>query len=370
MSAPTGSSGKPSGFRDVKFSQQHTAILTDDGEVYTYGKFSAEPRSTLSAVSSWFTKSKEDADAGRLKHVKPEYINNQRVQQIGVGIAHTCLLTESGQVYTWGFGGSFMNSGALGHSTTDTLLKPKLLEKLRDHRIVKIASGSWHNLALTSEGKVYAWGRGEYGRLGTGSATDVREPVLLEGLQHEKVQDIRSGTSFNAVITDNGTVYTFGRNNAGQLGLGAGLTLDTYSLESVPSQVEFDLDTDPTITQATDAADAEAKRAAFRVIDIDCGYRHAVAVDSHNHVWYWGQTRNFTPLLIKGDDSKFLQNPIVRVAAGKNFSAAIDKYGHLFTWGDGSTCCLGHGNKESVKWPKLVNGFGYLCLISDTACSS
>lgn len=174
--------------------------------------------------------------------------------------------------------------------------------------------------------------------------------MLLEALKHVKVSQIRAGTSFNAAITDDGKIFTFGRNNAGQLGLGAGLTLDTYSMESVPSEVEFDLSSDASITD--DTIDD------FRLQDIDCGYRHAVCVDNHHHVWYWGQNKNFTPLLIKGDDSKFLKNDIVRVAAGKNFSAAIDKHGHLFTWGDGGSCCLGHGDKTTVKWPRLVEGFG------------
>lgn len=67
----------------------------------------------------------------------------------------------------------------------------------------------------------------------------------------------------------------------------------------------------------------------------------------------WGQTQYFSPSLIVGDDRKFLSNQIVIVAAGKNFSAAVDRYGHLFTFGDGNTCCLGHGDKENVKMPKL-----------------
>lgn len=124
----------------------------------------------------------------------------------------------------------------------------------------------------------------------------------------------------------------------GQLGLGAGLILDTYSMESVPSQVEFDEDV--TIT------------------NVDVGYRHCIVVDSENRVFRWGQAQHLQPTLVKGDDSRFLRNKIVQVAAGRNFSAAVDEHGHLFTFGDGGSCCLGHGNKTTVQQPALVEGFG------------
>lgn len=219
-----------------------------------------------------------------------------------------------------------------------TVETPTLVQSLNDINIKQVSSGFYHNMALSSDNQLYAWGRGEYGRLGTGSSNDESIPVLLEALQDYKIISIKCGSSFNIALTSDGLVYTWGRNDKGQLGLGAGLILDNYSMESVPTQVEFDED--------------------VSIQHIDVGYRHCIVVDSDNRVFRWGQSQHLQPTLIKGDDSKFLKNKIIQVAAGKNFSAAVDEYGHLFTFGDGSSCCLGHGDKTSVSQPKLVEGFG------------
>lgn len=147
-----------SGFKQVTFGQQHTALLSGDGKCYTFGSFFAEPKS---AITSWFgSKTKaEESDSSTTGQLQPVTNINEPIKQIGLGVAHTIILTEAGKVYTYGYGGSFMSSGALGHGNTETLQQPKLVEGLQDVKVVRIASGSWHNLALTDDGKVYAWVR-------------------------------------------------------------------------------------------------------------------------------------------------------------------------------------------------------------------
>lgn len=136
----------------------------------------------------------------------------RNVHAVAAGVAHTVLLDNSGKVYTSGYGGSMLKSGALGHGDSKTRAEPTLVEALNDVVIEQISSGLYHNMALSNKHQLYAWGRGEYGRLGTGSSNDEKKPVLLEALQDYNITSIKCGSSFNIALTADGEVFTWGRN--------------------------------------------------------------------------------------------------------------------------------------------------------------
>ncbi len=160
--------------------------------------------------------------------------------QVEFGKSQVALLSDDGDVYTWGWGGSFFHGcGALGHGDTDTRTTPTLVETFAEDgiNVTQIASGSQHMLALSDEGEVFSWGQGEYGRLGNGGGTQkYPEPVELL-LDVGAVKQIVAGMDFSAAVTEDGELYTWGRNDQGQLGHGAGMSLDMYSLEDYPRPV-------------------------------------------------------------------------------------------------------------------------------------
>lgn len=86
-----------------------------------------------------------------------------------------------GQVWSWGDG----DYGKLGRGGSDGCKTPKLIEKLQDLDVVKVRCGSQFSVALTKDGQVYSWGKGDSQRLGHGTEEHVRYPKLLEGLQGE-----------------------------------------------------------------------------------------------------------------------------------------------------------------------------------------
>lgn len=71
-------------------------------------------------------------------------------------------MTEQGTLYAFGKG----NFGSLGLGGTVFAAAPKLIAKLSNKRIVSIACGMYHSLALSDIGDVYSWGRGFEGQLG------------------------------------------------------------------------------------------------------------------------------------------------------------------------------------------------------------
>lgn len=93
-----------------------------------------------------------------------------------------------GQVWSWGDG----DYGKLGRGGSDGCKTPKLIEKLQDLDVVKVRCGSQFSVALTKDGQVYSWGKGDNQRLGHGTEEHVRYPKLLEALQGERERDSRA----------------------------------------------------------------------------------------------------------------------------------------------------------------------------------
>jgi E3 ubiquitin-protein ligase HERC2 len=86
------------------------------------------------------------------------------------------------QVFSWGEG----EDGKLGHNNRLSLDKPRLIESLKSKRIRDIACGSSHSAAITSNGELYTWGLGEYGRLGHGDSVTQLKPKLVSAVVTQK----------------------------------------------------------------------------------------------------------------------------------------------------------------------------------------
>jgi len=138
-----------------------------------------------------------------------------------VGDTASACVSADGDVYTWGWGGSFwQGNGGLGHGDNTSQPRPALVQSLEEAgtKVHSVAVGASHMLALTREGRVLSWGNGEYGRCGNGRREQlVPEPVeLLAGTMSVAVA---AGSQHSLALTAAGAVYAWGKNDAGQLGL-------------------------------------------------------------------------------------------------------------------------------------------------------
>jgi alpha-tubulin suppressor-like RCC1 family protein len=94
---------------------------------------------------------------------------------------------------------------------------------LNGRKVVAIAAGSAHNLALCADGGIVAWGGNSHGQLGDGSKTDRRVPVdvTVDGaLAGRKVVAIAAGSIHSLALCSDGTIVGWGGNNDGQFGNG------------------------------------------------------------------------------------------------------------------------------------------------------
>ena len=95
---------------------------------------------------------------------KIEAFAGQFVVVVSAGFFHNIAITADGAVWSWGDGGY----AQLGHGVRQRQLLPKKIEAFAGRRVVAVSAGREHSLALTADGAVFTWGRGECGCLGHG----------------------------------------------------------------------------------------------------------------------------------------------------------------------------------------------------------
>lgn len=141
-------------------------------------------------------------------------LDDKMVEEIFCGCTYSAAITTSGQLYTWGRG----TYGRLGHGNSDDKLTPTLVQALEDYRVVDVAlgSGDSHTLCLTEDGLIFAWGDGDYGKLGNGSCNGSQLPILISNLP--KVKKVYAGSQFSVALTCEGKIYTWGKGMGGRLG--------------------------------------------------------------------------------------------------------------------------------------------------------
>ena len=138
---------------------------------------------------------------------EPTYVDALRgvgVKQIACGSGHTVVLTGEGEVYTWGRG----DDGRLGHGDNGWKYVPRLTHSLTGQIVTHVTCGSYHTAAVSSNGDLYTWGGGMYGKLGHGNESGHSTPRRVEALVGLSVIDIACGSRHTAVVTNKGCLYT------------------------------------------------------------------------------------------------------------------------------------------------------------------
>ncbi|CAM9609193.1 unnamed protein product, partial [Hapterophycus canaliculatus] len=261
-------------------------------------------------------------------------------RQVCCGGQHAAVLTDCGEIFTWGRGGF----GRLGHGNREVVESPKRIEALAGIPCVQVACGFAYTAAVTASGELYTWGAGENGRLGLGDVEDRHTPCRVEGL-HSKVKEVYAGSVHSCVLTREGTVYAFGKHEY----TGHGEQEDVLEPRLIPT------------FSGSGAGGGQAR--LVRQISVGPGGYHTMALTCQGHVYAWGHNRvaqlgignSFTvPKNLEG--AYFLPSPqlveslvgmnIVKVVAGWGHSAALTVDGQLYVCGRNYQGQLGLGNPQ------------------------
>ncbi|OQR94090.1 RCC1 and BTB domain-containing protein [Thraustotheca clavata] len=200
----------------VSCSYFHTVAVTEENEVYAFG------RNDFGQLGI------PDALDKHVPHPIP-FFSGKKVLSVACGQYHTVVSLASGGVYAFGKN----DYGQLGIDAPGVKSVPVLISAPLDTEVVvHLACGYYHTTALTQSGKVYTFGRNDFGQLGLGHKYNVYKPTLVSALNDFTIVDIACGCYHTLALRDTGIVYPFGRNNHGQLGT------DNNIDSSIPTYIE------------------------------------------------------------------------------------------------------------------------------------
>ena len=225
---------------------------------------------------------------------------------------------------------------------TDTSTKrtTSIWVKVVNDSNIQVSLGYKFSLALKQDGTVWSWGQNNNGELGLGNTTEYSEPQQITDIK-EKITDVKTGYYHSIALTEKGEVYTWGYNGNGQLGNG------TREDSLVPVKVT--------------GLENIAKVNAYKYMTI--------ALTQNGEVYAWGSgygakpvKLNFTRKIIDVsgnlvlaenrkaynlDETKSYGKDLIKVVAGYNHYLGLTSDGEVYAWGSNSYGQLGNGNNTS-----------------------
>ncbi len=188
----------------VSAGANHSLAIGTNGKTYAWGL-------------GQFGKLGNGSDASQPTPVEVTLPTGVTFTSVSAGANHSVALGTDGKTYAWGYGGL----GRLGNGVTANEWAPVAVLLPADGEFTSVSAGTSHSLAVGSDGKAYAWGSDDEGRLGDGLPLEAQlMPVAVLLPPGVEFTSVSAGDEHSAAIGSNGKVYTWGRNNNGQLGNG------------------------------------------------------------------------------------------------------------------------------------------------------
>ncbi|XP_053278596.1 serine/threonine-protein kinase Nek8 [Pleuronectes platessa] len=280
---------------------------------------------------------------GVVEQMQPQFISRFLEGQSGVtiksvscGDLFTICMTDRGIIMTFGSG----SNGCLGHGNFNDVTQPKIVEALLGYELVQVSCGASHVLAVTNEREVFAWGRGDNGRLGLGDQDTHNSPQQVCLPVEFEAQRVMCGVDCSMIVSTQHRIMACGSNRFNKLGL------DKITAEEEPNpsnQVEEVNSYSPIQSAPLDSE---------RITYIDIGTSHSVAVTDRGQCFTFGSNQHGqmgcssrrssrVPYPVPG------MQDIAMAACGDAFTLAIGSEGEVYTWGKGARGRLGRKEEDS-----------------------
>ncbi|KAL5720035.1 hypothetical protein ACHQM5_012746 [Ranunculus cassubicifolius] len=312
---------------------RHAVLVTKQGEIFSWGE---ESGGRLGHGV--------DSDVSHPKLI--DALGNTNIELLACGEYHTCAVTLSGDLYTWGDG--TYNFGLLGHGNEVSHWVPKRVNGPLDGiHVSSIACGPWHTAVVTSAGQLFTFGDGTFGVLGHGDRKSVSTPREVESLKGLRTVRAACGVWHTAAVVEvmvgtssssncsSGKLFTWGDGDKGRLGHG---------------------DKEPKLVPTCVAALVEPN-----FCQVACGHSLTVALTTSGHVYTMGspvygqlgnpQADGKVPSRVEG---KLLKSFVEEIACGAYHVAVLTSRTEVYTWGKGANGRLGHGDIDDRNAPTLV----------------
>ncbi|XP_067850559.1 probable E3 ubiquitin-protein ligase HERC4 isoform X2 [Heptranchias perlo] len=292
-----------------------TVFVLENGKVYT-------------RVSG----QKQKTQPGQLAAFK-----KQKIHFADSGTSHILFLSETGNV----FHSEVKSKESAAKSKDFSIVKPQIFKSLSETNIIQVACGNNHSLALSKDGRLFAWGQNTYGQLGLGTE-DLSQcnPQCVKSLTGVPVAQITAGGEHSFAMSLSGTVFGWGRNNHGQLGLN-----DTEDKHN-PNYVKL----------------LECKK----TIHVSCGEEHTAVLTKDGLVFTFGAGsygqlgHNSTKDEIKPRFvAELFGNKVSQIACGSYHTLVfVASSGKIYSFGRGEKGQLGNGRTSDQLVPLPVTVMG------------
>ncbi|CAH7145622.1 probable E3 ubiquitin-protein ligase HERC6 [Phodopus roborovskii] len=194
-------------------------------------------------VFAWGAGSKGQLGIGEFKEIsltpmKVEVPGGVKIIQVSCGHDHSLALSEDSQVFSWGNN----SEGQLGLGKTISCeASPQKVKSLEGIPLAQVAAGGTHSFALSLTGTSYGWGSNKAGQLALSGknieAMQIYKPHAIGALRNLGVTYISCGYEHTAVLTQDGQVFTFGKNSSGQAQESPSKRRDPQLVEGIDGQV-------------------------------------------------------------------------------------------------------------------------------------
>uniref|UniRef100_A0A8C3XC49 HECT and RLD domain containing E3 ubiquitin protein ligase family member 6 n=1 Tax=Catagonus wagneri TaxID=51154 RepID=A0A8C3XC49_9CETA len=269
--------------------------------------------------------------------------------QAASGEHHSLLLLSDGAVQSCGDN----SRGQLGRKGVQRGERPERIPALETLQVCLVSCGKEHSLAVCHKGRVFAWGAGSDGQLGTGEFKEINfipKKITLTGV---KIIQVSCGHYHSLALSEDGQVFSWGKNSHGQLGLG----------KEFPSQAN------PQRVRSLDG---------IPLAQVAAGGAHSFALSLLGTSFGWG-SNSAGQLALSGNNVPVqtckprsvgaLKNlGVIYISCGYEHTAVLTQDGKVFTFGDNSYGQLGHSPTAEKRGPQLVERIEGL--VSQIDCGS
>ena len=244
------------------------------------------------------------------------------IRQIACGDEHTVILKTNGSLYSCGYN----TYGQLGlGDTSERTLFTRVTTNVNND-VKQIACGANHTFILKNDGSVWCCGGNTHGQLGLGDDTKRTTFTQVTINVNNDIKQIACGQNYTVIIKNDGSVWSCGYNNFGQLGLGSTATKNTFT--QVTTNVTNDVE------------------------QIACGYSHTFILKNNGSVWACGY--NGSGQLGLGNTTNkttFAQvttnvSDVKEIVCGQNYTFILKNDGSIWSCGYNNYGQLGLGTTE------------------------
>ncbi|KAL4431712.1 hypothetical protein ABPG74_017341 [Tetrahymena malaccensis] len=264
-----------------------------------------------------------------------------KVLQVACGDYHTLALTDNDQVYSWG--------GTLHKKVGQRSGKPAPIQQLNKKGVIQVDCGDYHSVAITQNGDVYTWGGGgqDYnkGQLGLGHVKDIENPEKLKFFEGKKIVKVSCGQFHTVALTSENELYAWGAGEFGELGT------SKFKHEYTPVRVKVNFNQYNILYENILFENSIQNP---QIIDMKCGGHHTLLLTNNGYIYSSGYGRQGQLGLRNSENQCEFQlvwtltkKKIIKIAAGWNHSLALSDQNDIFACGHGARGQLGLGDEES-----------------------